>query len=96
MAAAVGPSRGAFPPASRSRPRSALPSNPAPAGPAAPKATLPAAPPQSATEFQRFAASSVGEVLPIFGASLFEHVPTTFAPLDRVAGDGRLCRRSRR
>ena len=42
------------------------------------------APPQPATEFQRFAASSVGEVLPIFGASLFEHVPTTFAPLDRA------------
>ena len=37
-----------------------------------------------ATEFQRFAASSAGELLPIFGASLFEHVPTTFAPLDRV------------
>ena len=37
-----------------------------------------------ATEFQRFAASSTGEILPIFGASLFEHVPTTFAPLDRV------------
>jgi len=36
------------------------------------------------TEFQRLAASSVGEMLPIFGASLFEKVPTTFAPLDRV------------
>jgi protein involved in polysaccharide export with SLBB domain len=41
-------------------------------------------PPQPVTEFQRFAASSVGQVLPIFGANLFEHVPTTFAPLDRV------------
>src|SRR5581483_10349157 len=42
------------------------------------------APPQPPTEFQRFAASSVGRVLPIFGAGLFEHVPTTFAPVDRV------------
>jgi protein involved in polysaccharide export with SLBB domain len=41
-------------------------------------------PPQPPTEFQRFAASSVGELLPIFGANLFESVPTTFAPLDRV------------
>jgi polysaccharide export outer membrane protein len=61
-----------------------LPSNPAAAGPPAPKETLPEAPPQPPTEFQRFAASSIGEVLPIFGASLFEHVPTTFAPLDRA------------
>ena len=42
------------------------------------------APPQPATEFQRFAASSLGVMLPIYGADLFEHVPTTFAPLDRV------------
>ena len=35
-------------------------------------------------EFQRFAATSVGSILPIFGASLFETVPTTFAPLERV------------
>ncbi len=42
------------------------------------------APAQPPTEFQRFAASSVGQILPIFGANLFDHVPTTFAPLDRV------------
>ncbi|HEY7303475.1 MAG TPA: SLBB domain-containing protein, partial [Bryobacteraceae bacterium] len=36
------------------------------------------------TEFQRFVASTVGQVLPIFGASLFEQVPATFAPVDRV------------
>lgn len=42
------------------------------------------APPQPPTEFQQFAASLVGQVLPIFGADLFEHVPTTFAPLDLV------------
>ena len=29
-------------------------------------------------------ASSIGQVLPIFGASLFERVPSTFAPLDRI------------
>jgi polysaccharide biosynthesis/export protein len=41
-------------------------------------------PPEAPSEFQRFVASSIGQVLPIFGAALFEKVPTTFAPLDRV------------
>jgi len=36
------------------------------------------------TEFQRYVAGTVGQILPIFGASLFEQVPATFAPLDRV------------
>jgi polysaccharide biosynthesis/export protein len=36
------------------------------------------------TEFQRYVAASIGQVLPIFGASLFEQVPATFAPVDRV------------
>ncbi len=36
------------------------------------------------TEFQRYVAASVGQVLPIFGASLFEQVPATFAPVDHV------------
>jgi polysaccharide biosynthesis/export protein len=36
------------------------------------------------TEFQRLTASSIGRLLPIFGASLFDKVPVTFAPLDRV------------
>jgi protein involved in polysaccharide export with SLBB domain len=36
------------------------------------------------TEFQRLVESSVGRTLPIFGASLFEKVPSTFAPLDWV------------
>ncbi len=45
---------------------------------------LPVPEPEPPTEFQRFAASSVGTLLPIYGASLFERVPTTFAPLDRV------------
>lgn len=36
------------------------------------------------TELQRLAASSLGHSLPIYGASLFEHVPATFAPVDRI------------
>jgi polysaccharide biosynthesis/export protein len=36
------------------------------------------------TEFQRYVAGSVGQMLPIFGAALFERVPATFAPLDRA------------
>jgi protein involved in polysaccharide export with SLBB domain len=35
-------------------------------------------------EFQDFAASSLGMNLPIFGENLFDSVPSTFAPLDRV------------
>ncbi len=40
--------------------------------------------PEEPTDFQRFVASSIGQILPIFGASLFDRVPSTFAPLDRV------------
>lgn len=36
------------------------------------------------TEFQRFVESSSGQKLPIYGAWLFERVPSTFAPLDQV------------
>ncbi len=36
------------------------------------------------TEFQRYVAGSIGKMLPIFGATLFEHVPATFAPLDHA------------
>lgn len=39
-------------------------------------------PPEPLTEFQKFVASTDQEVLPIFGASLFSHVPSTFAPLN--------------
>lgn len=39
-------------------------------------------PPERLTEFQKFVASSTGEVLPIFGANLFRRVPSTFAPVD--------------
>ena len=36
------------------------------------------------SEFEEFVASSVGRRLPIYGHSLFDRVPTTFAPLERV------------
>jgi protein involved in polysaccharide export with SLBB domain len=39
-------------------------------------------PPEQLTEFQKFIASTTGQVLPIYGASLFRGVPSTFAPLD--------------
>jgi polysaccharide biosynthesis/export protein len=52
--------------------------------PAEPHETPAEPPAPRATEFQRFVKASTGETLPIFGASIFEHVPTTFAPLDRV------------
>jgi polysaccharide export outer membrane protein len=35
-------------------------------------------------EFQEFVASSVGRRLPIYGHGLFDRVPTTFAPVDRI------------
>ncbi len=45
------------------------------------QSNLPAEP---LTEFQKFAASTTGQVLPIFGANLFRRVPSTFAPLNMV------------
>jgi protein involved in polysaccharide export with SLBB domain len=39
-------------------------------------------PPEPPTEFQKFVASTTGQTLPIYGASLFSNVPSTFAPLD--------------
>jgi polysaccharide biosynthesis/export protein len=36
------------------------------------------------TDFQQMVVSSLGKTLPIYGLSLFENVPTTFAPVDRV------------
>jgi protein involved in polysaccharide export with SLBB domain len=38
--------------------------------------------PEPLTEFQKFIGSTTGQVLPIYGASLFSRVPSTFAPLD--------------
>jgi protein involved in polysaccharide export with SLBB domain len=45
-------------------------------------AVQPPLPPEPLTEFQKFVASSTGQVLPIFGANLFRRVPSTFAPVD--------------
>lgn len=36
------------------------------------------------TEFQQFIFAGTGKILPIYGYDLFEGVPTTFAPVDRV------------
>lgn len=41
--------------------------------------------PNPLTDFQRLAASSTGETLPIFGRDLFRNAPSTFAPGDQVA-----------
>jgi protein involved in polysaccharide export with SLBB domain len=40
-------------------------------------------PPEPLTDFQKFVASTAQQVLPIFGASLFNQVPSTFSPLDQ-------------
>ncbi len=39
-------------------------------------------PPEQLSEFQKFVASTTGQVLPVFGEDLFRNVPSTFAPLD--------------
>jgi protein involved in polysaccharide export with SLBB domain len=39
-------------------------------------------PPEPLSEFQKFVASTTGQVLPVFGEDLFRNVPSTFAPLD--------------
>ncbi|MFP5229805.1 MAG: polysaccharide biosynthesis/export family protein, partial [Acidobacteriota bacterium] len=44
-----------------------------------PQITLP---PEPLTEFQKFIASTTGQILPIYGADLFRRVPSTFAPVD--------------
>ena len=44
--------------------------------------TQPPLPREPLTEFQKFTATTTGQVLPIFGANLFQNVPSTFAPLD--------------
>jgi len=36
------------------------------------------------SEFQEFVATSVGRRLPIYGHNLFDGLPTTFAPVDRI------------
>ncbi|HXN48243.1 MAG TPA: SLBB domain-containing protein [Bryobacteraceae bacterium] len=44
----------------------------------------PRATPEEPSEFQKFVEQSIGLMLPIFGQSLFQDVPSTFAPADRV------------
>lgn len=39
-------------------------------------------PPEAPTEFQKFVAATAGQFLPIYGASLFRNVPSTFSPND--------------
>ena len=41
-------------------------------------------PPEPLTEFQKFTSATTGMVLPIFGANLFQNVPSTFAPVDNA------------
>lgn len=41
-------------------------------------------PPERPTEFQQFVEDSLGKRLPLFGYNLFQSVPSTFAPLDRI------------
>jgi protein involved in polysaccharide export with SLBB domain len=38
--------------------------------------------PEPLTEFQKFIVATTGQVLPVYGANLFENVPSTFAPLE--------------
>jgi len=40
--------------------------------------------PVELSDFQRLVASSIGKVLPIYGANLFRNGPSTFAPVTRV------------
>jgi protein involved in polysaccharide export with SLBB domain len=39
-------------------------------------------PPEPLTEFQKFIASTTGQILPIYGSTLFRRVPSTFAPVE--------------
>lgn len=41
-------------------------------------------PPQPLTQFQKFVAGTTGQVLPVFGANLFQTAPSTFAPVDQT------------
>jgi protein involved in polysaccharide export with SLBB domain len=54
-----------------------------PQSPSASRAAIRLAP-EPLTEFQRFTASTTGQILPIFGANLFQNVPSTFAPIDNA------------
>ncbi len=43
----------------------------------------PVEPPEPLSEFQKFVAATTGQVLPVFGANLFQNAPATFAPLEQ-------------
>jgi protein involved in polysaccharide export with SLBB domain len=45
--------------------------------------TQAAEPPEPLSEFQKFVAATTGQVLPVFGANVFQNAPSTFAPLDQ-------------
>jgi protein involved in polysaccharide export with SLBB domain len=49
---------------------------------AATQQQAPVLPPSQPTEFQKFVAATTGQLLPVFGESLFRNVPSTFAPVD--------------
>jgi protein involved in polysaccharide export with SLBB domain len=49
-----------------------------------PASTQPPIPKEPPTEFQNYVSRSIGKMLPIFGASLFERVPATFAPIEHT------------
>ena len=36
------------------------------------------------SDFQKLTRSSTGEILPLFGRDLFQHAPSTFAPVDQI------------
>lgn len=40
--------------------------------------------PEPLTEFQKFVAATTGQVLPVYGANLFQNVPSTFAPVENT------------
>jgi polysaccharide biosynthesis/export protein len=73
-------------PALKSRPLPNLPSSPSAASTPAPStgAAPTHTPSEPPNEFQHFVQSSTGKLLPIYGAWLFDGVPSTFAPLDHI------------
>jgi polysaccharide export outer membrane protein len=58
--------------------------SPPPVNEAQRKLTPQAAAPATLTEFQQVVGASTGQVPPIFGAGLFNTMPSTFAPVDNV------------
>jgi protein involved in polysaccharide export with SLBB domain len=45
---------------------------------------MPALPPEPPTEFQRFVATTVGRMLPIYGARIFQAQEASFGPIDQA------------